>query len=104
MILATNVLDAFQKIRENNIDVIVADVFMPGVDGMELLKFLKEGIHAHMIPIIMMTGKNDADLKRRALKLGAVEFLDKPLKREQFLACLESFLWQKESRGSSSKN
>ena len=96
LILTTSVSQAFHKIRENNIDVIVSDVFMPGIDGMELLKFLKGGIHAHTIPIIMLTGKNDAKLKRNAINLGATDILDKPVEPEKLIARLVSSLCQKE--------
>jgi DNA-binding NtrC family response regulator len=95
LILSTSVFDAFQKIRENSIDVIVSDVFMPGTDGMELLKFLKNGIHTSMIPIIMISGKNDAELKRQALKLGALDLLNKPFKLEVLLEYLVNSLGEK---------
>ena len=96
LILATSVPEAFGKIRENNIDVIISDVFMPGTDGIELLKFLKNGIHAHTIPIIMITGKFDAELKRRALELGAADILNKPIEPEELIARLISSLRQKD--------
>ena len=96
LILATSVPEAFGKIRENNIDVIISDVFMPGTDGIELLKFLKNEIHAPTIPIIMITGKFDAELKRRALELGAADILNKPIEPEELIARLISSLRQKD--------
>ncbi|MBT3365944.1 MAG: response regulator [Nitrospina sp.] len=96
MILATSVLDAFQKIRESEIDVIISDVFMPGAGGMEFLGFLKEGIHTKTIPIIMITGKNDEELKRRAINLGAVDLLKKPFEPEELIASLVSALYPNE--------
>jgi signal transduction histidine kinase len=96
LILTTSVPKAFQQIRENNIDVIVSDVFMPGTGGMELLEFLKNGIQARTIPIIMITGKNDAELKRRAIELGATDILNKPVEPEELMARLVSSLLQKE--------
>ena len=96
MILATSVLDAFQKIRESEIDVIISDVFMPGTGGMELLEYLKNGVQAHTIPIIMITGRNDAELKRRALSLGAADILNKPIESEELIARLVSSLREKE--------
>ncbi|MBT7198340.1 MAG: response regulator [Nitrospina sp.] len=96
MILATSVLDAFQKIRESEIDVIISDVFMPGAGGMEFLGFLKERIHTKTIPIIMITGKNDEELKRRAINLGAVDLLKKPFEPEELIASLVSALYPNE--------
>lgn len=96
LILATSVPKAFQSIRENNIDVIISDIFMPGTDGMELLKFMKNGTQAHTIPIIMVTGQNDVKLKHRAMKLGATDVLSKPIQFEALIARLLSTLLQKE--------
>ena len=96
MILATSVLDAFQKIRESEIDVIISDVFMPGAGGMEFLGFLKEGIHTKTILIIRITGKNDEELKRRAINLGAVDLLKKPFEPEELIASLVSALYPNE--------
>jgi len=96
LILATSVAQAFQSIRENHIDVIVSDIFMPGTDGMELLKFMKNGTQAHTIPIIMITGQEDVKLKHRAIKLGATDVLSKPIQFEALIARLLSTLLQKE--------
>ena len=104
MILATSVLDAFQKIRESEIDVIISDVFMPGAGGMEFLGFLKEGIHTKTIPIIMITGKNDEELKRRAINLGAVDLLKKPFEPEELIASLVSALIQMKNTRLSNKD
>jgi signal transduction histidine kinase len=95
LILTTSAPQAFKKIRENKIDVIVSDVFMPGTGGMELLEYLKNGIQAHTIPIIMITGKNDSGLKRRAIELGAADILNKPIETEELEARLISSLVQK---------
>jgi PleD family two-component response regulator len=96
LILATSVTQAFQSIRDNNIDVIISDIFMPGTDGMELLKFIKNGTQAHTVPIIMITGKDDVKLKHRAIKLGATDVLYKPIQFEALIARLLSTLLQKE--------
>ncbi|MZH02576.1 MAG: response regulator [Nitrospinae bacterium] len=96
LLLATSVPQAFQSIRENKIDVVISDIYMPGTDGMELLKFMKNGTQAYTIPIIMITGQNDVKLKHRAIKLGATDVLSKPIKYEELIARLLSTLLQKE--------
>src|SRR5581483_3119856 len=55
---------------------IVSDVRMPGIDGMELLKRLKATKNS--FPILVMTGHGDVPLAVEAMKLGAVDFLEKP--------------------------
>ena len=96
LVLNTSVSQAFKTIRENEIDVIISDVFMPGAGGMEFLGFFKEGIHTKTIPIIMITGKNDEELKRRAINLGAVDLLKKPFEPEELIASLVSALYPNE--------
>ena len=96
LVLNTSVSQAFKTIRENEIDVIISDVFMPGTGGMELLEYLKNGVQAPTIPIIMITGRNDAELKRRALSLGAADILNKPIESEELIARLVSSLREKE--------
>lgn len=71
-------LVAFQKIKEHNdIDLILLDWNMPNMSGPEFLeKNYKEGIFKN--PIIMMTTENKPDYIKKALELGAVEYIMKP--------------------------
>src|SRR5216683_230161 len=55
---------------------VVSDVRMPGLDGIELLKRMKAGNST--FPIVIMTGHGDVPLAVEAMKLGAVDFLEKP--------------------------
>jgi two-component system response regulator FixJ len=55
---------------------VVSDVRMPGIDGIELLKQLKASSNPY--PVLIMTGHGDVPLAVNAMKLGAVDFLEKP--------------------------
>lgn len=59
-------------------DVILLDIIMPEMDGMEVLKYLQEHSEYSKIPVIMETGQEDADYEVKALELGAVDFIRKP--------------------------
>src|ERR1035437_9474744 len=69
---------------------IITDVRMPDITGIDLLRRVKElGID---IPVIMITGHGDISLAVEAMKLGAVDFLEKPFDDDQLLAALRSTL------------
>jgi len=66
---------------------VVSDVRMPGIDGIELLKRMKAG-HT-TFPIVIMTGHGDVPLAVEAMKLGAVDFLEKPFEDDRLIAMIE---------------
>jgi two-component system, LuxR family, response regulator FixJ len=77
---------------------IITDVRMPEISGVELLHRLKE-LHVEM-PVIVITGHGDLPLAVEAMKLGAVEFLEKPFDDEVMISAVRSALgrWQQEAR------
>lgn len=84
---------------------ILLDIRMPGRDGLEVLQFLHEqGVR---LPVIIMTGHGDVALAVKAMKEGAVDFIEKPFEKTTLLACLnEGFdrLANKEAVGDRRKN
>lgn len=73
---------------------VVSDVRMPGVDGIELLKRLKA--EGSRFPIVMMTGHGDVPLAVEAMKLGAVDFLEKPFEDDRLTAMIDQAIHQAE--------
>ncbi|MGJ4887465.1 response regulator FixJ [Bradyrhizobium sp. HKCCYLR20261] len=71
---------------------IVSDVRMPGIDGIELLKRMKAA--GSSFPILVMTGHGDVPLAVEAMKLGAVDFLEKPFEDERLVAMIETAIQQ----------
>ena len=74
---------------------LVLDVRMPGPSGMDLQAALREA--ARDIPIVFMTGHGDVSTSVRAMKGGAVDFLEKPFRAPELLACVQRGLarsWQ----------
>jgi len=69
---------------------VVSDVRMPGIDGLELLKRLKALRSG--FPIVVMTGHGDVPLAVEAMKLGAMDFLEKPFEDERLIAMIETAL------------
>jgi two-component system response regulator FixJ len=67
---------------------VVSDVRMPGLDGMELLKRMKSG--QSPFPVVIMTGHGDIPLAVEAMKLGAVDFLEKPFEDDRLIGMIET--------------
>ena len=74
---------------------VVSDIRMPGIDGIALLKQLKAS-HGSL-PVIIMTGHGDVPLAVEAMKLGAVDFLEKPFEDDRLIGMIELALRQAES-------
>jgi len=88
--LAENAHEAEQIIENNIPDVILCDIKMPGVDGMEFLTKLMT-LHPE-IPIIMITGHGDVDTAVEAIKKGAFDFIQKPLDLNRLLISIRNAL------------
>jgi two-component system, LuxR family, response regulator FixJ len=69
---------------------IVTDIRMPGIDGMELLRQMNSG--ARKLPVIVMTGHGDVPLAVEAMKLGALDFLEKPFEDDRLIGMIETAL------------
>jgi two-component system response regulator FixJ len=78
---------------------VVSDVRMPGIDGIELLKRLKA--NGSVLPIVIMTGHGDVPLAVEAMKLGAVDFLEKPFEDDRIIGMIDVALRQAESSAQS---
>jgi two-component system response regulator FixJ len=74
---------------------VVSDVRMPGIDGIELLKRMKTSHSA--FPVVIMTGHGDVPLAVEAMKLGAVDFLEKPFEDDRLIGMIDAALKQAKS-------
>lgn len=71
---------------------VVSDVRMPGVDGIEMLKRLKAS--RSTLPVLIMTGHGDVPLAVEAMKLGAIDFLEKPFEDDRLIGMVDVALKQ----------
>ena len=74
---------------------VVTDVRMPGIDGMELLRRLNSA--SRKLPVIVMTGHGDVPLAVEAMKLGALDFLEKPFEDDRLIGMIETALAENKS-------
>ena len=81
---------ALELLRAERFDVIFSDVVMPGKDGISLLEDLKAA--GTTTPVVMISGQASVEMAVRATRLGAVDFLEKPLSTEKLLVTTENVL------------
>jgi two-component system, NtrC family, nitrogen regulation response regulator NtrX len=81
---------ALELIRAQRFDAIFSDVVMPGKDGISLLEDLKAA--GVTTPVVMISGQANVETAVRATRLGAVDFLEKPLSTEKLLVTIENVL------------
>ena len=83
---------AFSYACEHQPDLIVLDYRMPEMDGLEFIERFRKSSKDPTIPIIVLTSSNDAEVRHRALQLGASDFLQKPSDPIEFLARTRNLL------------
>ncbi|MCB0163341.1 MAG: hybrid sensor histidine kinase/response regulator [Anaerolineae bacterium] len=96
LIFAADVFDALDQLHHINPDVILMDVMMPGVDGFEACRRIKNDERWQHIPIILITALNSKEDLARGLDAGADEFLSKPVNGLELRARVRSMLRIKE--------
>jgi DNA-binding NtrC family response regulator len=85
-----NVARALELVKTERFDLILSDVVMPGKDGIALLEDLK--VLGIAVPTVMMSGQATIEMAVRATRLGAADFLEKPLSTDKLLLTVENAL------------
>lgn len=78
IIPATSGESAMKMLVRKKPDLVLLDLFMPRVNGFDVLKFMKENEELANIPVIFVTGEHDSDIEEKGLALGAVDYVKKP--------------------------
>src|SRR5215469_1829799 len=89
---AKNAAEALERLREKPFDLILLDLGLPGINGFDLLRQLKESPETEAIPVIVLTAWNSTRDKLRGFELGAVDYLTKPFESSELRARLRSAL------------
>ena len=85
-----NPLRALEMVRSEKFDLIFSDVVMPGMDGLALLEQIKAaGVKT---PVVMMSGQAHIEMAVKATRLGAIDFLEKPLSTDKLLLTVQNAL------------
>ncbi len=89
---AANGEEALQCVVREDIDLILLDIMMPGLDGYEVCRLLKRTEATRMIPIVLVTALDSVEAKIKGIKAGADDFLTKPPVRDELLARVQSLI------------
>ncbi|MCP5101473.1 MAG: response regulator, partial [Chloroflexi bacterium] len=92
ILVATNGQDGLERAELANPDLILLDITMAGIDGIETCRRLKANAQTMNIPVIFMTALTDVNEKIRALEAGGVDYVTKPFNEMELLARVRTHL------------
>jgi two-component system alkaline phosphatase synthesis response regulator PhoP len=83
---------AFQVANKERPDLIISDIMMPQMDGIELCWMIRENSEVPLVPFIFLTSFDDSEMEIRGFRAGADEYLNKPIDRKELLERVEELL------------
>ena len=81
-----------RAVIEDAPDVIILDIFVPYLNGIEVLEALRTDPATTPIPVIVLTGTRDDEIYEKARKLGVADYLTKPVQRDKLLQTIDAIL------------
>lgn len=85
-------ITGFQKIKEEKPDILVLDLMIPGMDGLEVCKKVRGDTAVSSLPILMLTAKGEESNKIIGLELGADDYMSKPFSQKELLSRVKAVL------------
>jgi type IV pilus assembly protein PilB len=92
VVLATDGEEALEKVYRERPDLIISDVVMPNMDGLSLVKKLKSQLQTSIIPVILLTSKDEVESEVEGLEAGADDYIPKPIVANLLLARINRVL------------
>ncbi len=92
VIEATDGVDALKKLSQEKVDLILADINMPVMDGLKLLSLLRSNPSYKEIPVIMITTEGAEEDRKKALSIGANAYLTKPIQTQELIKLVNEFV------------
>ncbi|HMW32577.1 MAG TPA: response regulator [bacterium] len=90
--------EALKVVENQNVDLILSDIFMPMMNGFQLLQSLKKDPYYNQIPVIFLTAATDNDHIIEGLQLGAEDYISKPIRIKEVIARVQMVLSKIEAR------
>lgn len=87
---------ALKILRDTPVDVLLLDVMMPEMDGLQVCERLQADEDLRQVPVMLLTARDDYPTRERGMKLGVSEFLTKPVNKRELFARIEAQLHARE--------
>ena len=84
--------DALNKLNSTKVDMLLTDLNMPNMDGIELIRQTRTNPQYKFIPIVMLTTESQPEMKQKGKQAGATGWIVKPFKPEQLLSVVKKVL------------
>lgn len=92
VIEASDGVDALKKLSSEKVDLILADINMPVMDGLKLVSLVRGNSSFKHIPVIIVTTEGAEEDRKRALSIGANAYLPKPIQTQELLKLVNTYL------------
>lgn len=96
VIKASNGKEAMQQIEANAVDLVISDVMMPEMDGLELCRLVKTNVLYSHIPLVLLTAKGNSEAEIKGIETGADAYILKPFKWKHIAAVVKNLLESRE--------
>lgn len=98
VLLCENGEDSISIVQNNAIDLVVLDLMLPGIDGIEVLKRLRKMDKFEKLPVIMLTAKSEESDRILGLEIGADDYITKPFSVRELVARIKAVLRRSEGK------
>jgi putative two-component system response regulator len=92
IVRAVNGEEALEKLSANQIDLILLDVMMPGIDGFEVTRRVRHDNKHQLLPIILVTALRETEDRVKGIEAGCDDFISKPIDKTELLARVRSLV------------
>lgn len=102
VVTAENGLDGLEKVGKENVNLVLSDLNMPYMDGLEFVKSLRANPDTAELPVVMVTTEADPEEKEKAMKAGANGYMIKPVTAEMVAESIKKIMKDLFGKGGSS--